>query len=223
MFYFRLDKVRIHDNRESGFLFFKRNLAEIKFISFITTGDTAFPDLDPFIRETDPDKKARLAADMVKQVVSNRILSTIDNVKDNQDITFGDTGYVLLQAAQIPQDFNWCLLALEDDGDLRELGVSLDSIINDEGFAGFSLRLAEVVGAASNPAFIAGVEIAKFVAGVVAERLRDGKNDLAGLLYMSLNRREHYPHGNRKRTKVPDLTGNMLVDYSLFGFEPPVV
>ncbi len=219
MFYFRLDKVRLLENRESAFLFFKRNLGEIKFISFITTGDTAFPDLDLFIAETDDQKKAQLAAGMVKQVVSNRILTTIDNVKDNQDITFGDTGYVLFQAQEIPEDFNWCLLALEDDGDLRELGVSIDSIINDKGFAGFSLRLAEVVGAASNPGFVAGVEIAKFVAGAVADRLQTGKNDLAGLLYMSLNRREHYPHGNRKRDKVPDLTGNMLVDYSLFGFE----
>jgi hypothetical protein len=223
MFYFRLDKVRIFDNREAGFLFFKRNLAEIKFVSFITTGDTSFPDLDAFIAETDPDKRAQLAAKMVAQVVSNRILSTIDNVKDNQDITFGDTGYVLFQTQDIPQDFNWCLLALEDDGDLRELGVSIDSILSDEGFPGFSLRLAQVVGAASNPAFAAGIEIAKFVAGTIAERLRAGKNDLVGLLYMSLNRREHYPHGMRKRDKVPDLTGNMLVDYSLFGFENPVI
>jgi len=219
MFYFRLNKVRIIDNRESGFLFFKRDLAEIKLVSFITTGDSSFPDLDPFIRETDPDQKAKLAASMVTQVVSNRILATIDNVRDDQIITFGDTGYVLFQREAIPTDFNWCLMALEDDGDIRDVGATVNEVLQHEGFGDFVNNLALVVGAASNPGFAAGVAIAKFVAGVLAGNLNERKDDLAGLLYMSLNRREHYPHGERKRDDVPDLTGNMLVDYSLFGFE----
>ncbi len=92
-------------------------------------------------------------------------------------------------------------------------------MLRDEGFDDFVDNLAQVVGAAGNPGFAAGVAIAKYIAGVVAGNLSRRKDDLAGLLYMSLNRREHYPHGERKRDDVPDLTGNMLVDYSLFGFE----
>ena len=219
MFYFRINKVRIIDNRERGFLFFKRDLAEIKLVSFITTGDTSFPDLDPFLAETDPEKKKQLAAAMVAQVVSNRILATIDNVKDDQIISFGDTGYVVFQANTIPQDFNWCFVALEDDGDVRDVGSSIDEVLQNPGFDAFALNLAVLVGAATNPAFTAGVVVAKFVAEVVADNLKKKKDDLAGLLYMSLNRREHYPHSERKRDDVADLTGNMLVDYSLFGFE----
>ncbi len=219
MFYFRLNKVRIIDNRESGFLFFKRDLAEIKMISFITTGDTSFPDLDAFLQETDSQEKAKLAAAMVSQVVSNRILATIDNVKDDQSITFGDTGYVLFQRDVIPTDFNWCFMALENDGDVRNVGETIEEVVQHEDFGDFVSNLALVVGAASNPGFAAGVAIAKYIAGVVAGNLGKRKDDLAGLLYMSLNRREHYPHGERKRDDVPDLTGNMLVDYSLFGFD----
>lgn len=219
MFYFRVNKVRIIDNRESGFLFFKRDLAEIKMVSFITTGDTSFPDLDAFVKETDPARKKEIAAAIVAQVVSNRILATIENVKDNQDITFGDTGYVLFQADAIPTDFNWCLMALEDDGDVRDVGSTVQEVLQAPGFDGFVTQLALLVGAAANPGFTAGVAIAKYVAGVVADSLKQKKDDLAGLLYMSLNRREHYPHGERKRDQVPDLTGNMLVDYSLFGYE----
>jgi len=219
MFYFRIDKVRILDNRENGFLFFSRDLAEIKLVSFITTGDTAFPDLDPFLAETDPEKKKKLAAAMVTQVVSNRNLATIDNVKDDQRITFGDTGYVVFQADRIPQDFNWCFVALEDDGDVRDVGASIDEVLQNPGFDAFTANLAVLVGAAANPGFAAGVVVSKFVAGVVADNLKKKKDDLAGLLYMSLNRREHYPHGERKRDDVGDLTGNMFVDYSLFGFE----
>ena len=36
---------------------------------------------------------------------------------------------------------------------------------------------------------------------------------------MSLNRWEHYPNGERNSEGVPDLTGNMLIDYSIFGFD----
>lgn len=219
MFYFRINKVRIIDNRERGFLFFRRDLAEIKLVSFITTGDTSFPDLDPFLTETDPEKKKQLAAAMVAQVVSNRILATIDNVKDDQTISFGDTGYVVFQANTIPQDFNWCFVALEDDDDIRDVGSSIDEVLQNPGFDAFASNLAVLVGAATNPAFTAGVVVAKFVAEVVADNLKKKKDDLAGLLYMSLNRREHYLHGKRSRDDVADLTGNMFVDYSLFGFE----
>ena len=219
MFYFRINKVKIMDNRERGFLFFRRDLAEIKLISFVTTGDISFPDLDPYLRETDHEKKKQLAASMVAQVVSQRILATVDNVKDNQAITFGDTGYVLYQADAIPTDFNWCFIALEDDGDVRGVGESIDEVLGNPGFNSFAQNLGILVGAATNPAFTAGVVISKFVAEIVAENLKKKKDDLAGLLYMSLNRQEQFPRGERKRDDVPDLTGNMLVDYSLFGFE----
>jgi hypothetical protein len=35
----------------------------------------------------------------------------------------------------------------------------------------------------------------------------------------TLNRAEHYPHGARDRQDTADTTGNILVDYTLFGFE----
>lgn len=219
MFYFRINKVRIIDNRESGFLFFKRDLGEVKLVSLITTSDISFPDIDPFLNETDPEKKKQAAAAMVAQVVSNRILATIDHVKDGQTITFGDTGYVVFQADAIPMDFNWCLIAVEDDGDVRDVGSSTDEVLQNPGFDNFATNLAVLAGAAANPAFAAGVAVAKFVAEIVADNLKKNKDDLAGLLYMSLNRREHYLHGKRDRDHVADLTGNMIIDYSLFGFE----
>ena len=128
---------------------------------------------------------------------------------------------MVYQSDKIPADFNWCFVAIEDDGDVRNVGTSIDEVLKNPGFDSFTSNLAVLVGAAANPAYTAGVVVAKFVAEVVARNLKEKKDDLAGLLYMSLNRREHYPHGERKRDKVPDLTGNMIIDYSLFGFEKP--
>ena len=44
-------------------------------------------------------------------------------------------------------------------------------------------------------------------------------DEMIGVLCMSLNRLKHYRHGERKRDNVPDLTNNMFVDYSIFGFD----
>jgi hypothetical protein len=38
-----------------------------------------------------------------------------------------------------------------------------------------------------------------------------------GYFQSSLNRAEHYPHAARDRQNVPDTTGNILVDYTIFG------
>jgi hypothetical protein len=39
---------------------------------------------------------------------------------------------------------------------------------------------------------------------------------------MPLNHEAHYPHGICNRQDVPDSTGNIRVDYTLFGFENTV-
>jgi hypothetical protein len=39
---------------------------------------------------------------------------------------------------------------------------------------------------------------------------------------ITLNHAEHYLHGARDRQDTADTTGNILVDYTLFGFENEV-
>ena len=43
------------------------------------------------------------------------------------------------------------------------------------------------------------------------------RDDQVGLNYLSINRIEHYPNGERKRNDEPDLSNNVRVDYSIFG------
>ena len=42
---------------------------------------------------------------------------------------------------------------------------------------------------------------------------------MIGILYMLLNRVEHYLHGEQKNDDVPDLTNDMTVDYSIFTYD----
>ena len=57
MFYFRINKMKIFDNRECGFLFFRRDLAELKILSLVTAAGATLPSLDEWVNETDPAKK----------------------------------------------------------------------------------------------------------------------------------------------------------------------
>jgi len=108
---------------------------------------------------------------------------------------------------------------VESDRDVRELGATIDAAATSEGLAGLAKEIAVLLSATASPGFAAGVAIAKHLAAGLAAGLKRKGDDLIGALYMSLNRREHYPHAERKRDDVADLTGNMWVDYSLFGYD----
>ena len=220
-FYFRINKVKILDNREKGFLFFTRDLAEVKLTSMIVSGNSDFPQLDNYknIKGVKDVELARnLTASLVAQVISQRKTMSIECVRDNQTITFGDTGYVVHQEETVPDDLNWFFIATEDDSSIRNFGATIEEVVGSAGFDTFSSSVATIVNAAANPGFAAGAAIVKFIAEVTAKILKKNGDDTIGLLYMSLNRWEHYQHGERKADAVPDLSGNMFVDYSLFGF-----
>jgi len=222
MFYFRINRLKITDNRERGHLLrvFGEDRAEVKLNSFITTDATQFPEMDALWTTNDRRRQKDVLAAAVAHVVDSRILTTVENVTDNHEMTFGDTGFVLHQSEEIPDGFSWLLLAIESDREARELGADMMSLVDSQTFDGFLTDTLSLAATAANPSFAAAVGIGKFVARTVSERIRNDKDDMVGLLYMSLNRREHYPHCERKRNHVPDLTNNMFVDYSIFGFEP---
>ncbi len=220
MFYFRINKLKIKDNREDPqFLIFGPDKAEVRLVSFIIRDDFSFPDMDELLSSNDEVQKREIIKAATQQVASSRIFTTVENVKDNSVMTFGDTGYVLYQSETIPEDFNWSLIAIESDSDVRKLGKRIEAVVDDDGFDDFASNLLVLLATAANPSYIAGIQITKFIAKAVSDNLKSNKDDLIGILYMSLNRREHYPHLERKRDDVGDLTNNMLIDYSIFGFE----
>ena len=141
----------------------------------------------------------------------------LDNVKDSHQMTFGDTGYALYTANKIPVSFNWSLMLLEIDEDINNLGEKIDGVINAPGFDGFVDNVLVLARAVTNPAAAAGIAIAKYIFGLVAETMIENKDDQIGLAYQSFNKFEHYPYGERKRDGVPDLSNNVFIDYSIFG------
>ena len=209
-FVFRLNKLKILNNREWG-------PGELKLLSFITGQDVNLPVLDDLQHTTDPEQKKRLIQAAAQSVLSAKVLMQLDNVKDGHQITFGDTGYALYTADKIPISFNWSLMLMEIDEDINNLGKKIDGVIQAPEFDGFVDNVLILAGAAANPAAAAGVAVAKYVFGLVADTLIENKDDQIGLAYQSFNRFEHYLHGERKRDDVPDLSNNVRIDYSIFG------
>jgi hypothetical protein len=209
-FAFRLNKLKILNNQEWG-------PGEVKLLSFITGQDGGLPILENLQRTTSVKKKKQIIQNATQTVLASKVLMQVDHVKDGHQMTFGDTGYALWTTDKIPMSFNWSLLAFEIDEDINTLGKNIDTIVKSDAFNGFAANLLTILGAATNPAAVAGVAIAKFAFGIIAEAMLENKDDQIGVAYQSFNRFEHYPHGERKKDDVPDLSNNIFIDYSIFG------
>jgi len=221
MFYFRINKLKIIDNKElPAFLgLFGPDVAQIKIISFVTTDNIPLPDMTDFMRTDSLEYRKNILKSAVTQVVSSRILTMVENVKDNHVMYFGDTGYVLFQSKTIPDHFDWQFVVYESDKAIRDTAMMVEDIVNDEEFDKFTDDLLKIIVGTSNPGYTASVAIGKFATKVILKIAGKNKDDMIGIIYMSLNRWEHYPFGERKRDNVPDMTNNMHVDYSIFGFD----
>jgi len=221
MFFFRINKLRIIDNKEKprylGIL--GPDIAQIKIISFVTTSNMALPDMTDFLHTNDPEFRKNVLKAAVSQVVESRVLTMVDNIKDNHRMFFGDTGYVLYQSQKIPDHFDWQFVVYESDKAIRDTALMVEDIVNDQEFDTFTKNLSTLITGAVNPAYTASVAIGKFATKVTLKIASQNKDDMIGIIYMSLNRWEHYPFGERKKDDVPDMTNNMLVDYSIFGFD----
>ncbi len=212
MFYLRINKVKILNNRE----FFGKQ--EVQFMSFITTGTDDFPALSAFFETTDATEQRSLITEAVEQVVAARVMTTVHKVRDNHQLTFGDTGYILYKAQNIPADFSWKFMGVGIDQRTRDTGALLQTILTEDTISNLVTNIAKLATLA-NPVAAAATELTGLVANVVSTLFKNDKDDQIGLFIASFIRPLHYPHGIRDKQDVADITGNMYVDYSLFAYE----
>jgi hypothetical protein len=220
MFYFRINRLFIYDNKEGKrFLLFGADTAELKMISFVATEHSQLPDMSEFLQTTDEKRRKEIMQQAVTQVVSSRVINEVENIKDQGEVLFGNTGYVLYSHEEIPESFDWQLIVYESDKSIREHSEVVQDMVSHKEFDSFVQNVAALAKSAANPALAAAVAIGKYAIKVSTEVAKKNKDDLIGVLYTSLIREEHYPHAERKVDRCWDLTRNMQVDYSIFGFE----
>jgi hypothetical protein len=235
MFYARINKLKIFNNREGFIGLFNR--AEIRIYSYVynPTGMAghfleqgakfrAKPLTVADMLDLDEDKRTEKLLDAVMESVDDFAQSqnlAIDNVKDNQTLTFDDAGLALYQSNHVPDSLNIQLWVIESDSDVRKLAIDAETVLDSAAFKG----LLAAVGAAmtvTNPILTAAIGVGGVVVSLLHRKLRANKDDLVGYWQAMLNREEHYPHGVRDRQDVSDSTGNIRIDYTLFGFEKSI-
>ncbi len=220
MFYFRINRIKISDIKERpNYLVIKSDLLPLKLISFITTENSVLPDMKAFLQTTDFNQKKTFLKQAIETVISTRIFTKIDNVIDNYNFSFGNPGFVLYKSNKIPNDFDWHFIAYERDQDIKEGYHMVENIINDKDFNNFTRRLTGILNKTANPSHSAAVSIARYAINVTSKIAKQNHNDLLGISHTSLNRRQDYIYGGRIKERISDVTNNMFIDYSIFGYD----
>jgi hypothetical protein len=230
MFYTRINKIKVFDNRE-GFLGLFNKCAEIRIYSYVKAL-TTIPVSPESIYATDittsellglPDEAARKQRllDAVLAEANHLARSSsleINGVKDNQTLLFGDSGLVIFSSEHIPDRLDVQLWVIEADNDVRNFVIEADRVLDSDAFKGL-FAAVEATLTITTPILSGVIAVAGVVVNIIRKRLRANNDDLVGYWQASLNRTEHYPHGVRDKQDVYDTTGNVLVDYTLFGYE----
>jgi hypothetical protein len=190
MFFFRINKMKVIDSRTSAFLYFREDLAS----AFVPIGNVPLHTLDPCVRETDPDKKTFFAA-VASNALASRILTEIENAKNNPAFLLRGAGYVLFHSARIPDDFNWSLFSAKSNQERRQLAELIGGVLEDPEFDTFAGNLATLVAGTASPAFLAGVGLMKFATRTISKILAAKGDEPVDVLYTSLDRAEHYLFG----------------------------
>ncbi|MDR2130900.1 MAG: hypothetical protein LBP56_07040, partial [Odoribacteraceae bacterium] len=125
---------------------------------------------------------------------------------------------VIYQSDAIPDNLDMQLWVIESDSDIREFALDAGQVIESAPFKGL-LAAVETALAAKHPLLSGGIAAGSVVIKLLHDKLLANKDDLVGYWHNALNRAEHYPHGTRDKQDVHDTTGNILLDYTLFGFE----
>jgi hypothetical protein len=221
MFYTRINKIKVFNNMEGFLGLFNR--AEMRIYSYVTGNGLLSSPLTLADLAGLPDDNAR--REKLLEVVLNggnefaqsNSLS-VDGVKDNQSLLFGESGLVIYRSEIIPDNLNVQLWVIESDEDARRTALDADEVIDSEAFKGL-LAAATAALAVTNPILTGAIAVGGVVANLLCGKLRANRDDLVGYWQCALNRSEHYPHGARDRQDTPDTTGNIRVDYTLFGYE----
>jgi hypothetical protein len=239
MFYARINKIKVFNNREGFLGLFNR--AEMRIYSYVAASPVGIdapveanapagadlrvcPSLSDLLNLPDGAARKQYLLDATLAEAARFAQSAhlaIDRVKDNQSLTFGEAGMLIYQRDAIPDTLDMQLWVIESDEDVRTFTLEADKVVDSDAFKGLLIAV-ETALTVTNPLLSGIVGTGAVVANLLRQKLRANKDDLVGYWQLNLNRQEHYPHGARDRQDTPDTTGNLLVDYTLFGYENTV-
>jgi hypothetical protein len=193
MFYARINKIKAFNNREGFFGLFNRS--GLRIYSYVVNPSG----------------------------LSGRIM---ENSVYEPRLTFDESGLVLYQSKYIPDTLNMQLWVIESNKDVRKFALDAETVLESETFKGLVEAVCTALAATDpilpDPILSGVIDVGGVVVNLLKQQLKANKDDLTGYWQCTLNHEEQYPPGICDRQDVPDSTGNIWVDYTLFGFEKTV-
>jgi hypothetical protein len=104
---------------------------------------------------------------------------------------------------------------------VRRLVIDVEQIVDSPAFNGLTTAIGFAL-PVTNHILTAAISVGGVLVHLIRQKLRNSKDDLVGYWQVILNHEEHYPYGVRDKQDVPDTTGNIRVNYILFGFQNEV-
>lgn len=229
MFYARINKIKIFNNQE-GFLGLF-NKAEVKVYGLAGKTESVLKVQD-LVNElsllSEGEKKSEIEKRLTEAIAVEAAnmqfiqLLPIKGVKDNQVLTFGETGIQLYRSKEIPEEISIHVWVVELDEDIRDFALNMQTVTGSNEFKTLSTAVLSALTIA-NPIITAAISLGAFVFNMILKKQTANKNDLIGYWHTTLNRREHYPYGLRNKEDAIDSTNNMSLDYTLFAVEDEAV
>lgn len=216
MFYLKINRLRIKDTHRRLFLTANKGPV-IHMLSIATTEPASAATIQEWLNENDKEKQRQDFQRIMKNSLTITAIPETQLIyNSNASIVFGDTGYVLFSRKDIPENINWIFCAIKSNQHIRERWGSIGQIISDDRtdqLISQAIRLLSLSAAGT-----LGLGVCLLLADTVIKALALTPDEQLGMSCQSFIRQRDYPYGERTRNGSPDTSGNMLLDYSLWGY-----
>ncbi|MDR1129837.1 MAG: glucosaminidase domain-containing protein [Prevotellaceae bacterium] len=223
MFYTRINKIKIFNEEKK--LKEQCNHRKIRIYTYVEPFNEkkqalTFSDLLPLTAK----QRRQKLLDAVQAETSKFIQSCnleIIGTNDHQTLLFGESGLIIYKNEQIPEKLIIQIWMIESDNGMYNFILDADTILDNDIFEEL-LSTVEIALTVTESVNNEAIDVKKTVLQLLRSNLNVDESDLTGYWQTSLSRTEHYPHGlcdRQDEAGITGVTGNMLVDYTLFGFE----
>jgi hypothetical protein len=209
MFYIRVKKIFIEDNRE---LFGK---AEVQFTFLVNETAIDLSDIDGLTDSVKTqEERVNLLKGLALKVKSKLSLPQLEKVGDKDIIRFGENGTEVGRFDNLPESFTLTVYALESDKKTRENAETISQLLDDKTADDLANYVVQLASAGTPVSFISEM-LLKLVIPKVVNVFKKDKDDSLGFFQTSLLRSRDFPNGIYDRNRF-EPGHNIKVMFSAF-------
>jgi hypothetical protein len=207
-FYVRLNTLDVISKLRKG-------QVDLKLVGYASTPQNLRAQYwEGFKEYTNAAEKREILIAYIEFLTQGIVEVSIDNIGGPQKVIFGDTGFVIHQGPEIPDNINLYLAVYENDKVTKD--DRAQQITSGRDFEQLFAELQKLQGMGSATA------LENKIVTFIIENYAGPVNEPLGVFNIPLDRKSDYAFGERKRSGVRDRFNRFTMDYSMFGYTKPV-